>query len=161
MKKSLLQHAAGVIGQAASVLPLLLVTIYLSRVEGLEAAGMFTVLVGASAAIFSVSLWGLRSLVQLDQFEIHAAEDLVGTRVVATLIAAAAISIVAVQYNTIWQLAALIVLMRAADAIIDLRFAMTQVWTSTQNAITQYAGLHLLKLTLVALPAPTLLTVIV
>lgn len=149
MKQAVVQQLAGVTGQVAAVLPLLIVTIYLSNVDGLEVAGQFTVLVGTSAAIYSTSLWGLRSLVQLDQFRSYAAEDLVGTRLIAALVATTAVIGAASLLQSAWLSAALVIFLRTADAIIDLRFAMTQVWMSTPSAIGQFAILHIIKLALV------------
>ena len=50
------QHLVGLIGQISAALPLLLVTVFLSRWVGVKEAGYFSIYVGSSAIVYSIAL---------------------------------------------------------------------------------------------------------
>ena len=151
MKDSAVQHVLGVFGQVAAVLPLLLITVYLSRRSGLETAGLFTVMVGVSAAMFSSALWGLRTSILLDRFVSLGPNNYLAVRVVAMLIASTVVVIAGVWLNLDFALVIGVILFRICDGLVDLNFAMTQVWQSTSAAIRLFAVQHLFKLAILAI----------
>jgi hypothetical protein len=147
--KAIFQHTLGITGQVASVLPLFIVTVYLTRTISLEAAGLFTILVGVSAAAYSSLYWALRTSILMDRFETVGPKSYFVSRIIALVLAAAITSIVGAFYELPVQLIVLLIALKSCDGLLDLRFATTQLWESTEQAISQYAALHLTKVGIV------------
>lgn len=136
----------GVVGQVAAVLPLLLVTVYLSRTAGLETAGLFTVMVGASAAAFSIALWGLRTSILLERFEFLSPGDYLAARLIALSLASLVVVAAGFWLQLGVGLVVSVILLRGCDGLVDLNFAITQVRIGTAGAIRSFALAHITKL---------------
>jgi len=149
MRSFLKQHLAGIVGQVAAALPLLLVTVTIARLETLADAGRFTVVVGLSAAAFSTALWGLRTSILLDRFREFSPADYARTRAASIVLATTITAAGAAWMRLDWWILLAIVLLRASDALVDLLMASLQVLAGTGRALGWFAGLHLAKLTLV------------
>lgn len=146
LKSSVGQHFVGVIGQVSSALPLLLITIFLSRVVGLKEAGQFTILVGLSAAVFSFSLLGLRTVIVRDGLQIRSAWHYVFIRVLAIFIACVITYYIGHDFGIDKVLLGTIVLYRICDALIDFNLAVEQVWFKGALPLFAYSKRHFLKL---------------
>jgi hypothetical protein len=140
------QHGFGMTGQIAAALPLLLITVLISRTVSLEAAGRFVVVVGVSATAFAGAQWGLRSFIVLDGFRRFAASDYLATRALGTAVAALVTLGAALALGLTPLLGVGLVLYRAADATIDLGLSLNQVWQGSGPALRSYALQHLAKL---------------
>src|SRR5207249_9312301 len=117
----LVQHTVGMLGQIAAGLPLLIITALISHTHGLARAGHFTIVVGISAAVYSIAQWEFRSYVVLEAFRKFAPMDYAAARGVA-LVAATTITICAtLSMGISLLLAVAVVLYRTCDAIFDLR----------------------------------------
>src|SRR2546425_390297 len=81
------QHAVGMFGQIAAGLPLLIITALISHTHGLARAGQFTVVIGISAAVYSIALWEFRSYVVLNGFNRFSPLDYIAARGIALVAA--------------------------------------------------------------------------
>jgi len=151
MRASATQHVMGVVGQVAAVLPLLLVTVYLSRTVGLETAGLFTVMVGASAAAYSIALWGLRTSILMERFELLSPGDYLAARLIALSLASLVIVAAGFWLRLGSGLIVGVILLRGCDGLVDLNFAITQVRVGTAGAIKSFAAAHITKLLILAI----------
>lgn len=137
----------GITGQVASALPLLLITIFLSRMIGLEQAGLFTIVVGSSAVVFSFSLWGLRTVIVRDRLQRFPEWEYLVIRFAAVLMASGITVFLGLQQGLAVSLVCVVVLFRACDSIIDLNLAFDQVWFNGGRPLFGYSIRHVGKLT--------------
>ena len=145
------QQAVGMIAQVAAALPLLLITLLLTRTQGLERAGQFTVVAGLSAFLFSPAAWGFRTHVVLHRFERFTARDYLAARAAAVSLACAATLVSAVLFHVPLLLGVVVVLFRAGDTLLDLDLAFNQVRRENHVALNRYALRHIAKLALLLL----------
>lgn len=145
-RSSLVQHATSMFGQIAAGLPLLIIVVFVSRVQGLEQVGKLTVVIAISAAAYSVALWEFRSYVVLDKFKTFSPLDYASARSIALVIATIATIGAALWIGISLSLAIAVVLYRICDAIVDLVFAFNLVWRDTSEALRAYAIQNALKL---------------
>ena len=96
--KVLIEHFFGLVGQISAGLPLLLITSVISKSDGLEAAGKFTVLVGLASTIYSIGLWGFRPLIVINKYNLPSNLFLI-SRLFLLFISAIIILIFAVKMN--------------------------------------------------------------
>ena len=150
---ALVQHTLAMFGQITGGLPLLLITALLAHTQGLERAGHFTIIVGLSAAIYSIALWEFRSYVVLEGFARFSAPEYAVARAVALVIATIATICVTLWMGISLLLAVAVMLYRTCDAIIDLVFGFNIVWRGTSGALHAYAMQNALKLAVLCLAA--------
>ena len=146
--KTLLEHIFGLSGQVSSGLPLLLITSIISISQGLEQAGKFTVLVGFSSTVFSVALWGFRTLIVLNKHDFSPLLFLM-SRLFMLLFSAVIIIVFSeiMGYSLIFTM--IIFFIKSTDAIIDLNFGFLQLKGSF-IALKEYAILHVSKFIIIA-----------
>src|SRR5258707_2820467 len=90
-RTGIFHHVFGIGGQVAAAAPTLVVSIILSHTVGLVAAGQFVIAAGAAALIFTTAHLGLVYFVSVDRLTDFDARDYVFTRVIATMVALAAL----------------------------------------------------------------------
>lgn len=149
MRTSAAQHVVGMTGQVAAALPLLLITALISRTEGLEQAGKFTIAVGISAAAYAIALWGFRSYVVIDQLEQFAAPEYAAARALTAFVATLATIAAGIWLGIPFLLLLAVVFLRACDMVIDLLFGFNQVWRDPHEAMNAYTGQNLIKVAVV------------
>lgn len=139
----------GLIGQVSAALPLLLVTVFLSRWVGVKEAGYFSIYIGSSAVVYSIALWGLRSQIVLDKFRNFDSSNYLAFRWVAVSMSAVLMFVIADRGNLNLALVWVVILFRAVDSCIDLNMAFDQVNMHNSIAIKNFCTRHLSKLTIV------------
>ena len=147
--KVLIEHFFGLVGQISAGLPLLLITSVISKSDGLEAAGKFTVLVGLASTIYSIGLWGFRPLIVINKYNLPSNLFLI-SRLFLLFISAIIILIFAVKMNYFIWFAYIIIIIKSSDAIIDLDFGFLQL-KSSYFALKSLAISHVSKFILIAL----------
>jgi hypothetical protein len=149
-----LNHALGLAGQLIAASPQVIIALYLARLDSLESAGHFTAVAGFAAAAFTVAAWGFVPHMVIERFQRVPAVTYLAARGVALLLVGAA----TLWAGSAWfpdvpaSLMLAVVVLRTADAIIDLQFGFAQVWLGAERAIQTYARLHFAKLALLAIP---------
>lgn len=149
-----LNHALGLAGQLVAAAPQVIIALYLARRDSLESAGHFTVVAGLAAAAFTVATWGFVPHMVIERFQRVPAVTYVAARGVALLLVGATTVCAGIAWfpDVPANLMLAVVVLRAADAIIDLQFGFAQVWLGADRAIQTYARLHSAKLLLLATP---------
>jgi O-antigen/teichoic acid export membrane protein len=150
LKAIVRQHLVGLIGQVSAALPLLLVTVFLSRWVGVKEAGYFSIYIGSSAIVYSIALWGLRSQIVLDRFRHFDSSSYLAYRCVAVFLSGLMIFMIADHGNVNLALVWIVILFRAVDSFIDLSMAFDQVNMHNSSAIRNFCVRHLSKLAVVA-----------
>ena len=141
--KTLLEHIFGLTGQVSSGLPLLLITSIISISQGLEQAGKFTVLVGFSSTVFSLALWGFRTLIVLNKHDFPPLLFLL-SRLFMLLFSSGIIIFFSELMGYSLAFTMIILLVKSTDAIIDLNFGFLQL-KGSYVALKEYAILHVSK----------------
>lgn len=158
-RASLVQHAVGMFGQVTSGLPLLIITALLAHTQGLERAGHFTVIVGVSAAIYSIALWEFRSYIVLDGFARFWSSEYAVARAIALVIATIVTICMTLWMGISLPLAVAVVLYRTCDAILDLALSFNILWRGTGGALQAYAFQNALKLVVLCIASALSLAV--
>jgi hypothetical protein len=141
--KTLLEHIFGLAGQVSSGLPLLLITSMISVSQGLQQAGEFTILVGFSSTVFSLTLWGFRTLIVLNK-ETFSPKLYLISRLFMLILSAGVILVFSKVMGYPFGFSMIIVLVKSTDAIIDLNFGFLQL-KGSYIALKEYAILHVSK----------------
>lgn len=118
---------------------MVLTTIVLARWSSLEAAGEFSVIAAVGAVAFMVSNWGLRPLAAMDRLETFPPSSFVAVRVISLAAGALATIAVARILEVPLDLTAIVILLRAGDAVLDLAFGFLQARWHADQVIVGHA----------------------
>ena len=75
ISNKIIDHFYGLVGQISSGLPLLMITSIISKNIGIEEAGNFVILVAIISTLFTISLWGLRPMIIIDNYQSFRKQD--------------------------------------------------------------------------------------
>jgi len=145
IKIALIQHFMGLAGQISAALPMLLITIFISRFIGIEDAGYFSVFVGTSAIIFSISLWGLRPYIVLDRFLEFRDFEYFNFRCITIFFSSILMLIFADHSKLSLILIVNVILFRSIDSFIDINMGFDQINKSNTVAIRNFSLRHFIK----------------
>ena len=81
ISNKIIDHFYGLVGQISSGLPLLMITSIISKNIGIEEAGNFVILVAIISTLFTISLWGLRPMIIIDNYQSFRKQDYIYFRV--------------------------------------------------------------------------------
>lgn len=140
----IIDHFYGLSGQISSGLPLLMITSIISKNIGIEEAGNFVILVAIISTLYTVSLWGLRPMIIIDNYQSFRKQDYIYFRIyffillIMTTISYAALK--DIQLIVLF----VILLYKISDGFIDLNFGFAQQIDSS-NALRELFNNHSLK----------------
>ena len=139
----------GIAAQVVATAPVILLSIYLAQTIGLGAVADFTVLIGLSSVIFTLSMIGLRSRLVLDRFRVFSEPAYYTLRIVATGLMALGILVFGMAFGAPAILTVAVMLMRVGDAALDLVLAIDQVRCDVHRQIYGYLQGGAVKLLLI------------
>lgn len=139
----------GIGAQVVAAAPVILISIYLAQTIGLGTVADFTVLIGLSSVIFTLSMIGLRSRLVLDRFRVFAEPAYYTVRIAATGVMALGIFAFGLAIGAPVILTVAVMLMRVGDAALDLVLAIDQVRREARRHIYGYLEGGAVKLLLI------------
>ncbi len=145
-----LTHLIGMAGQVVAALPQVLITVFLARRGQLESAGLFAVATGLAAAAFTVASWGFVPHMVLERMRQFSASTYVLARATAIVVVGTITLVLGLALFPAIGLGLLlaVVVLRAADTLLELQFGFLQIQTAADRAILFHAGLQAGKLLL-------------
>lgn len=117
----------GLSAQLIAAAPVIAMSIYLSRTVSLAAVADFTLLIGVSSVVFTLSMIGLRSRLVLDRFHDFSEADYYILRILASGAMALIILAAGLALGSSPLLTLAVIFLRVGDAALDLAMAIDQV----------------------------------
>ena len=142
--KNIVEYFYGLIGQVTAGLPILFITSIIAHNMGLEEAGKFTILVGLSSTLYTLSLWGFRPLIILDRLETFGYKIFFISRFILFIIFSIVLVLFCIINNYSIELGLIILCYKISDGFIDLNFAFNQLKNSFVS-LKRYGIQHLFK----------------
>jgi hypothetical protein len=139
------------LGQVGGALPLLVISIYLARSEGLSAVGEFAALSGMSAIIYMVAWAGFRGLMVADRLETFSVRQFVFARALLAVLGGAALALGGWAFGFAPALIAATVCLRAGEGIVDLALGLQQV-REPETSIRSYGVNNAVRAGVVVVP---------
>ena len=144
ISNKIIDHFYGLVGQISSGLPLLMITSIISKNIGIEEAGNFVILVAIISTLFTISLWGLRPMIIIDNYQSFRKQDYIYFRVYFFIL----LILITASYAALKDIKLIvlfvILLYKISDGFIDLNFGFTQQKDSS-NALRELFNNHILK----------------
>lgn len=145
-------HLFGVAGQVAAAAPVVLVTIIISHQVGLELAGKFVVAAGIAAVLFTAASLGLAAFVVVEKLQQFDTRDFLITRAFSAGFVSLAFIAGAPFLSIPTELVTLVVMMRLADAGVEMSWGIDIYRLPSDQAMRRYASVNTLKLIVTVVP---------
>lgn len=144
-------HVFSLLGQIAGALPLLVISVYLARSEGLAAVGEFAALSGMSATTYMVAWAGFRALMVADRLETFSVRQFVFARTLLAALGTVFLVACGWAFQFAPMLVAATVFLRIGEGIVDLALGLQQV-RSSATAIRSFGVNNAVRSGVVVMP---------
>ncbi|WP_127596516.1 hypothetical protein [Nitratireductor alexandrii] len=145
-------HVFGVAGQLAAAAPVVLVTMIISHQVGLEPAGKFVVAAGIAAVIFTAASLGLAAFVVVEKLQRFDTRDFLITRAFSAGLVSLAYIAASPFLSIPTELVTLVVIMRLADAAVEMSWGIDIHRLPSDQAMRRYACVNTVKLIATIVP---------